>query len=161
MQNRFGARLGHNSNCRDRMEKALEEDETGDGKDRARLQNEKMDQCVVVEGEAELKEQDIVKPMIEHGDPRPLEKPNTLDGNDDKMDDTEDLVFGPGSRSDICIATFARPPRPDIILDAPNGNVKLECTHPCRHKRRPGAVTRVCIPRSLISRPRSWTMTTM
>ena len=37
MQNKLGARRGHNNNCRDRMEKALEEDGTGDGKDRSKL----------------------------------------------------------------------------------------------------------------------------
>ena len=86
------------------MEKALEEDDTGDGKDRANLHKEKIDQHVAVKGEAMLKKGEVEK-LIEHGDSRPLEESNTHERNNDKMDDTEELVGALGSSSDICIAT--------------------------------------------------------
>ena len=37
MQNKLGAKQGHNNHCRDSMEKALEEDDMGDGKGRSKL----------------------------------------------------------------------------------------------------------------------------
>ena len=36
MQNKLGAMRVHNNNCRDRMEKAREEDDMGDDKDRSK-----------------------------------------------------------------------------------------------------------------------------
>ena len=125
MQNKLGARCGHNDDCRDRMEKALEEDGTGDGKDRSNLQKEKMDQYVAAEGETLLNKGDA-ESKNEHGNSRHNVDSNTREGNvnEDKMDDAEDLECASGSSSDICIATPATLSRPEIIIDAPDGRAE-------------------------------------
>ena len=64
-----------------------------------------MDYCVAVEGQAVLKQGDIEQKM-EHGNPRPLEKPNTLEGNDHNHNSAEDLVRAQGSGSGIRVAIF-------------------------------------------------------
>ena len=88
------------------MEKALEEDDTGDDKDRSKLQKETNDQYVAAEGETLLTKGDA-ESKNEHGDSRQIDESNAQKGNVDKdmMDDSVDLECAPGSSSDIRIAT--------------------------------------------------------
>ena len=92
MQTKLGARRGHNNGCRDRMEKALEEDDMGDGRNRSKLQKENIDQHVAAEGET----------LLNKGE---AESKNERSENENMMDDAEDLECAPGSSSDIRIAT--------------------------------------------------------
>ena len=89
MQNQLWARRGHNNNCRDRIAKALEEDDTGDGKDRSKLQKEKFDQYVAAEGGVLLIKDDAESGK-EHGDSRQMDESNAQKGSVDKdmMDDS-------------------------------------------------------------------------
>ena len=85
MQNKLGARRGHNNECRARMEAALIQDEDGDGKIRMQAQKEKIDQFVAAEGEDIMKEAD-------KSEPNETNEPNAQDkAAMDPMDETEEF----------------------------------------------------------------------
>ena len=117
------------------MEKALEENDTGDGKDRSKFQKDKMDQYVAAEGEAILTKGDADS-KNEHGDSQQIDEPNAHKGNvhEDMMDDSVDLECAPGSSSDILIATPAKPSRPDNLVDAPDRRVETRVHTPVQKK---------------------------
>ena len=117
------------------METALEEDDTGDGKDRSKLQKENNDRYVAAEGET-LVTKGGAESKNEHGDSRYHFESHTHEGNmnADKMDDAEDLECAPGSSSDIRIAIPVKLSRPEIRIDAPDGRAETTVHTPLRKK---------------------------